>query len=362
MVPAEPNNPVGPVGIEATARTASVSTAASPRPPFPVAVAPWLEVQLPGTDSPVESSPLPVADAPLLVISLPEGSTPRPIATTAELASSDPDQAATAGPREPAVPAGTEGGPVASPADAPAASAESGTMRADLAPADADASPAGAAATTPGTLGGQPATPGMAQSFAHAAGQAGAHPGADDSVATARDGSVAGIGATARTEEPALENPLARTQASAPLHRQLLGPIATLAAGPNGERTLSVNIAPEALGPITVRAHLGEHGIRMELSAPTDAGREALRAMLPELRRELAATGSGAISVATDGGNGPGTGGGSAGSQNTPGGDARPFTGAAPPAVRTRDEPSPETPGQDTPPVQQTPSHLDVMA
>ncbi|HXD27156.1 MAG TPA: hypothetical protein VN621_00180, partial [Arthrobacter sp.] len=51
--------------------------------------------------------------------------------------------------------------------------------------------------------------------------------------------------------------PVAPAQPLAPLNQQLAGPIATLAAGPHGDRTLTVNVAPEGLGPVTVKAHLG---------------------------------------------------------------------------------------------------------
>ena len=36
----------------------------------------------------------------------------------------------------------------------------------------------------------------------------------------------------------------------------------------------------------------------MELLAPTEAGRDALRAMLPDLRRDLASTGAGSLFLA----------------------------------------------------------------
>ncbi|MCV9996269.1 flagellar hook-length control protein FliK [Paeniglutamicibacter sp. ZC-3] len=184
---------------------------------------------------------------------------------------------------------------------------------------------------------------------------------ATGATASAGVASDAAISAVEPLESSAVDMPLQRTQTPAPLHRQLLGPIASLAAGPNGERTLSVNIAPEALGPITVKALLGGEGIRMELSAPTDAGREALRAMLPELRRELAATGSGTIMLST-GTDSSSTPGGHTGSQNAGGGDARSFTGAPSPGMRTRGEPAPETPGRETALSLHDTAHLDVMA
>ncbi|WP_372698472.1 flagellar hook-length control protein FliK [Arthrobacter sp. JSM 101049] len=93
--------------------------------------------------------------------------------------------------------------------------------------------------------------------------------------------------------------PVAAVPAPAPLNQQLAGPIATLAAGPHGDRTLTVNVAPEGLGPVTVKAHLGADGLRVELLAPTDAGRDALRGMLGDLRRDLAVLGHGSVGLST---------------------------------------------------------------
>ena len=61
----------------------------------------------------------------------------------------------------------------------------------------------------------------------------------------------------------------------------------TLAAAGSGEHVMTVHVTPDALGPVTVRAHVGGEGVRVELFAPTDAGRDALRAILPDLRRDL---------------------------------------------------------------------------
>ena len=54
---------------------------------------------------------------------------------------------------------------------------------------------------------------------------------------------------------------------------------------------MTLSVTPDNLGPVTVRAHVGADGIRIELFAPSDAGREALRSLLADLRRDL--TGSG---------------------------------------------------------------------
>ncbi len=54
---------------------------------------------------------------------------------------------------------------------------------------------------------------------------------------------------------------------------------------------MTVHVTPDNLGPVTVRAHVGGEGVRVELFAPTDAGRDALRSILPELRRDLGGAG-----------------------------------------------------------------------
>ena len=57
---------------------------------------------------------------------------------------------------------------------------------------------------------------------------------------------------------------------------------------------MTISVTPDALGPVTVRAHVGPEGIRVELFAPTDLGRDAIRAILPDLRKDLAGAGVGA--------------------------------------------------------------------
>ena len=51
---------------------------------------------------------------------------------------------------------------------------------------------------------------------------------------------------------------------------------------------VTVDVAPEALGPVTVRAHVSAHGLHVEMFAASDAGRDAVRAILGDLRRDLA--------------------------------------------------------------------------
>ncbi len=102
---------------------------------------------------------------------------------------------------------------------------------------------------------------------------------------------------------------------------------------------MTVHVTPDALGPVTVRAHVGADGVRVELFAPTDGGRDALRAILPELRRDLTGAGlSGTLDLS---------------SQNQPNGEdqrERP-TGGAP------GEPSSPVRASATPNTTQQPTH-----
>ncbi|MFZ3416386.1 flagellar hook-length control protein FliK [Arthrobacter sp. 3Tela_A] len=79
--------------------------------------------------------------------------------------------------------------------------------------------------------------------------------------------------------------------AAAPqLHTQLAKPVFSLLAAGDGEHVMTLKVTPESLGTVTVRAVIGADGVRLELFA-ADAGREAVRAVLPDLRRELAGSG-----------------------------------------------------------------------
>jgi flagellar hook-length control protein FliK len=91
--------------------------------------------------------------------------------------------------------------------------------------------------------------------------------------------------------------PVAATPQS--LADQLVRPILTLQTAPAGSHVLTINVAPESLGPVTVQAHLSSDGIRVELIAPTDQARDALKAILPDLKRDLSQGGMNAtLSVA----------------------------------------------------------------
>ncbi|WP_442543550.1 flagellar hook-length control protein FliK [Arthrobacter sp. KN11-1C] len=75
---------------------------------------------------------------------------------------------------------------------------------------------------------------------------------------------------------------------------QVSGPLFSLASAAPGAHVMTLKLSPEDLGPLTVRAHIDAAGVRIELFAPGEAGREAVRSVLPELRRGLGESGFGA--------------------------------------------------------------------
>lgn len=76
-----------------------------------------------------------------------------------------------------------------------------------------------------------------------------------------------------------------------PLAEQLSRPIFALATGQSGGQVMTVQVVPDSLGPVTVRAHMAADGIRIELLAATDLGRDGLRLIMADLKRDLAGQG-----------------------------------------------------------------------
>ncbi len=122
---------------------------------------------------------------------------------------------------------------------------------------------------------------------------------------------------------------------------QLAGPLFSLASAAPGEHVMTLKVSPEALGPLTVRAHIDATGVRIELFAPADAGRDALRTILPELRRGLAESGLAAnLNLSQHGAppdpNPGGPGGQAPGQHREPAGQPRPGQPAAAPSDAAR--------------------------
>ncbi len=226
---------------------------------------------------------------------------------------------------------------VAGGAAAPAAIATPGAPAGPGLPVAVPAAPAGAAAAAAGAsaVGNPPRTGGTAVSVpagAAAAAQDRAHPAAtapsfrlaghpvagqlpgaavfpalpvsaretavqpEGSAGTAASSQLPGaVPAVAPAAAPALQVPAAAAAPSVPaapaqLHTQLAKPVFSLLAAGDGEHVMTLKVTPESLGTVTVRAVIGADGVRLELFA-ADAGREAVRAVLPDLRRELAGSG-----------------------------------------------------------------------
>lgn len=88
--------------------------------------------------------------------------------------------------------------------------------------------------------------------------------------------------------------PAVGADASAPVARAVAAQVApvvvSIAQRPSGTHQLTMTVNPDSLGPVTIRAHISAAGeVRVELSGATDAGRDALRTILVDLRRDLAA-------------------------------------------------------------------------
>lgn len=99
----------------------------------------------------------------------------------------------------------------------------------------------------------------------------------------------AAVGSAPPPTPVAAAAPAAVAAARPALLPQITAPVISLAQAPDGDHSLTLTVSPENLGPVTVRAHISGGAIHIELHAPNDLGREALRAILVDLRRDLAA-------------------------------------------------------------------------
>ncbi|MFJ4037736.1 hypothetical protein ACIPVB_06585 [Microbacterium sp. NPDC090007] len=235
-----------------------------------------------------------------------------------------PSPAATPAPAEPAGPgaAGVESASTPPSAPATASPAMATTTALASTPATPAAATPPALATPPATVP-TPASPvvaGPPSSGRAAAGEAsaGAPASPDGAAVRAPDRAAASfaLGALpdapvgtdappmpARAETPPSgaipSTPLPPTPVATPaapaeptpraIAAQVVAPLLRLAQLPEGAHRLTLVVAPESVGPITLRAHIGAGGdVRIELLTATDLARDALRAMLGELRRDLA--------------------------------------------------------------------------
>lgn len=132
-------------------------------------------------------------------------------------------------------------------------------------------------------------------------------------------------GTTAAAPASAAAPPAAASAARPVLLPQIAAPIVSLAQAADGDHSLTLTVSPENLGPVTVRAHISGGAIHIELHAPTDLGRDALRALLVDLRRDLAVAAPHASLLLSTADDGPG----SASPQNSPSGNGSAQGGAS---------------------------------
>ncbi|MER7446674.1 hypothetical protein [Microbacterium sp. NPDC097977] len=174
------------------------------------------------------------------------------------------------------------------PAAAPAAFAPSASV---TAPDTASASAALAS-----TSAAVDATFGAAAPSGVAASQ-GASAAVDDAPAIAVEraqpsASVTPTAATAPAPVPStapLAAPDAADASTRAVAAQVSPVVVSIAQRPAGTHQLTLTVNPDNLGPVTLRAHISAAGdVQVELSGATEIGREALRTMLVDLRRDLA--------------------------------------------------------------------------
>jgi len=252
--------------------------------------------------SPVVSAPTPSVASP----SVPSPSVPTPSVPTPSVPTlSVPTPSAAAGTASTPA-AGTAAEPATAPGETAEAPARTGGGAPALDVSAVDGSPAdGHPADTrrPDAAAGSPSVSSPLATTLPAQVAAAVPGSVRDESAPKPDASVSGAaGAVAPAPAQGVQgatSAAAPAQAAPPANAptfaaQLAKPLFTLATGPAGDQIVTVKVTPENLGPVTVRAHIGADGVRMELFAPNDAGREALRAILTDLRRDLAGQGASA--------------------------------------------------------------------
>ena len=139
-------------------------------------------------------------------------------------------------------------------------------------------------------------------------------------LAQPADPSSSSAAATPQVSAASAQNPAAPVAAQAPtpaapvappvlvaqpahVAAQLSPQLVALTGRSLGTHRLALVVEPEAIGQVTVVAHIRPEGTRIELVGATPAARDALQASLDDLRRDLTATGSAAtLDVSTSSG------------------------------------------------------------
>lgn len=165
--------------------------------------------------------------------------------------------------------------PVASPAVSvpPSAASDASIARAELVPAQ---SAAAASDAVPVAAVAPPAPK-----------EGGARP---DHTATPTPATPAPAVTVSPTSTPVVTAPDAAAAAPRAVAAQVAPVVLSIVQRPVGSHQLTMTVTPDTLGPVTVRAHISAGGeVRVELLGATDAGRDALRTIVTDLRRDLAA-------------------------------------------------------------------------
>ena len=144
------------------------------------------------------------------------------------------------------------------------------------------------------------------------------------------------------TSTPIVTAPDAAVAVPRAVAAQVAPVVLSIVQRPVGSHQLTMTVNPDTLGPVTVRAHISAGGeVRVDLLGATDAGREALRSIVTDLRRDLAAVmphaslALGSSTVATDAGSpdrGAQPGSGGAAGEQAPGERGRATTDGRPSA------------------------------
>jgi flagellar hook-length control protein FliK len=100
-------------------------------------------------------------------------------------------------------------------------------------------------------------------------------------------GGVAGVAPTAPAAPAATAAPTSAPGVATPPATQLVARIAPLRLDADGVHRLTVNLHPADLGPVQVIAEIRNGEINVQLSGSTEAGNDALRDALADLKRDL---------------------------------------------------------------------------
>jgi len=212
------------------------------------------------------------------------------------------DRVAAAVAPAPVRPAATGGTPVASPTGGvPTAPAPTpGTAPAISAPApatgpavrDTPAAAPGTASVAPAASGpadASPAGPALPTGVVPASQSTEHAPSAPATVATTGVAAAPLVPASV----PVAPSPPVATAAPTATQRSIVAQVTPtvvhIAQRAPGVHQITLTVSPEATGPVTVRAHIGSGGeVRIDLAGATEAGRDALRVLIADLRRDLA--------------------------------------------------------------------------